>query len=288
VTDDDREPGRRGKGVREPLIGVVCTLDERKLCSEFFQLFKTPWELYDPAKRYDAVLATCDCPQPVDTGMFILFSSTQTAFDDARDLHTGACFSDVVSRWNDLLIPIYGNLTTLGAPDAEPLAFMTAGGGTIAVNIPGPSGNIVRVGYDLFREFALVFERGQAEKNAASPTLDIHIQVLRRLLVRSGSVLVEIPPVPHESPLFACLTHDVDNVRIRDHVNDHTMWGFLYRATAGSLVQCARGRLPFRKLIKNWGAALSLPLVLLGLKEDFWLEFPRYRTIERAYRRLFI
>ena len=69
------------------------------------------------------------------------------------------------------------------------------------------------------------------------PTLDLHIAVLRDLIVASGAPLVEIPPVPEGYRFIACLTHDVDHPSIRQHRFDHTMFGFLYRAVVHSLVK---------------------------------------------------
>ena len=101
-------------------------------------------------------------------------------------------------------------------------------------------------------------------------------------MVRLGVTFVEVPPVPAGYDFMGCLTHDVDFVGIRDHKWDHTMWGFLYRATVGSLLKALAGRLPWSKCLRNWAAALSLPLVHLGFRNDFWLEFDRYMDIERG------
>ena len=91
-----------------------------------------------------------------------------------------------------------------------------------------------------------------------------------------------MPPVPAGYDFMGCLTHDVDFVGIRDHKWDHTMWGFLYRATVGSLLKALAGGLPWSKCLQNWTAALSLPLVHLGFRDDFWLEFDRYMEMERG------
>jgi hypothetical protein len=105
--------------------------------------------------------------------------------------------------------------------------------------------------------------------------------MLRAIMVSLEIPFVEVPPVPPGYDFMACLTHDVDFVGIRDHKWDHTMWGFLYRATAGSLLKALSGRLPWAKCLRNWTSALCLPLVHLGLRDDFWLEFDRYMGIEK-------
>ena len=35
------------------VIGVMCKADQTAAVEEFFQLFKTPWEFYQPARAYD-------------------------------------------------------------------------------------------------------------------------------------------------------------------------------------------------------------------------------------------
>ena len=52
-----------------------------------------------------------------------------------------------------------------------------------------------------------------------------------------------------------CLTHDVDFAGIRYHGLDHTLLGFLYRATLGSLARLARGRLSLARCVESWRAA---------------------------------
>ena len=86
---------------------------------------------------------------------------------------------------------------------------------------------------------------------------------------------------------IACLTHDVDHVGIRNHKFDHTMFGFLYRATVGSVLDVCRGRKTWRQLGTNWLAALKLPLVHLGLAGDFWHSFDRYLEIEKGLNSTF-
>ena len=129
---------------------------------------------------------------------------------------------------------------------------------------------------------------GQPAANANMPALELHIAFLRDLITGCGVPLVEIPPVPDGYRFIACLTHDVDHPSIRQHKWDHTMFGFLYRAVFGSLRDLIRGRLAVRDLVRNWVAALKLPLVHLGLAKDFWREFDdRYLELEKGLRSTF-
>ena len=153
---------------------------------------------------------------------------------------------------------------------------------TAALVIASDRQTVVRVGFDLFEETRVLLTRGQPAMNSAIPTLDLHIAFLRNLLVTFSPFLIEIPPVPASYPFIVCLTHDIDHMAVRNHKWDHTMFGFLYRAIIGSLVDACRGRKSIQYLKANWIAALSLPLVYLGLARDFWNQFDRYLEIEKG------
>jgi hypothetical protein len=49
----------------------------------------------------------------------------------------------------------------------------------------------------------------------------------------------------------------------------------------------ARGRRVLAEAVRNWAALLSLPLVFLGLKRDFWHPFEDYRRAEKGRRSTF-
>jgi hypothetical protein len=65
------------------------------------------------------------------------------------------------------------------------------------------------------------------------------------------------------------------------------MFGFLCRAVLGSLFKWFRGRASWRAVLTNWVAALKLPLVYLGLAEDFWSGYDRYTLLEGGARSTF-
>ena len=59
------------------------------------------------------------------------------------------------------------------------------------------------------------------------------------------------------------------------------MFGFLYRALIGSVVNFCRARRSLRQVAFNWKAAFSLPLVFAGLAKDFWNQLDRYLALEK-------
>lgn len=265
------------------MIGVISDSSEREIVREFFQLFKTPWEFYHRDGRYEVVLCTGKQPSEECAGVVLYYSGTNTPFDNVQNIQAGCqrrcawVLSHQRSRF-----PIYGN--TCPFPEKRDSLLTDAESGQ-CLGYLNRSGDrvLVRIGYDLFGEVRTLLTSGQPVANASIPTLDLHIALLRDIIIGCGVPLAEIPPVPEGYRFVACLTHDVDHPSIRRHKWDHTTLGFLYRAIFGSLGDLVRGRLPVRSLFKNWMAAIKLPFVHLGLAKDFWRDFDdRYLELEEG------
>jgi hypothetical protein len=141
---------------------------------------------------------------------------------------------------------------------------------------------VIRLGYDLFDEVAFLLSAGQPVEHAQVPALDLHIRMLREWILEAGIWLLEIPPAPANHSFIVCLTHDIDFISIRQHCFDHSMWGFVLRATAGALWNFARGRLSLFRLLRSWLAVASLPLVYAGWARDFWEPFEWYLKVEEG------
>lgn len=241
------------------MIGVIARAEDHEVVHEFFELFKTPWELCQENKRYRVLLhadRAAACP-PAD--LVLLYGSEPNA------PRSGATLS-----WKGERIPLYGR----SAQDDT---------GEVVVQVTRrDGGTVVRVGYDLFEEVRFLLTTGQPPAHAAIPTLERHIDLLRSWIVGCGVPLVEIPPVPEGHRFIVCLTHDLDHPSVRFHKLDHTTLGFLYRALVGSLVKVCRGRASLGALRRNVGAALRLPFVHLGWADDFWTTHRRYLEIEQG------
>lgn len=263
------------------MIAVRASDAEYAVVREFFQLFKTPWEFYRSGSRYDVLICSkAELPDDV-ARLTLVFGSERTAFDQENGIELLSQESKRVLSYHRERIPIYGNCLAFAAREPHLLADDRTRE-PIALEIISPQRRLVRLGFDLFQEIRHLLTHGQPAAWAATPALELHIALLRSLIVDSGISLVEIPPVPANYNFITCLTHDVDHARIRDHKFDHTMFGFLYRALIGSLVDLFRGRKSLRQAGLNWVAAFSLPFVYLGLLRDFWLQFDRYLEIENG------
>jgi hypothetical protein len=265
------------------MIGVALHGDDRQVAQEFFELFKTPWEIARPERRYSAVLSDGQPVDQLDAESFIVYGSRPHPLD-TRGSHA---FEQVAGpseiAWGESAFPIYGGLALFEAPGG----ILRQGLKAPDCRYTGGNGGIHRVGYDLFDEVRHLLTVGQPASRAATPTLDCHIALLRFLLQDLGVAFLEIPPRPAGYDFVCCLTHDIDFFGIRRHTFDRTLVGFAVRASFGSLVDWARGRRPATEAIRNWAALMSLPLVFLRLARDFWRPFDDYALVEQGRRSTF-
>jgi hypothetical protein len=262
------------------MIGVIPRVGEAAVVEEFFQLFKTPWELFQEGRTYDVVIATADELPAMETRLLLIFGSEIRRDDSRRNITTQTKHSGAVVRHHDARIPIYGGALTFDKSSAGTCSLETDHGAA-GVTIESQTGTVLRVGYDLFQEIKWLLSSGQPVENAHIPTIELHIMMLREWMLEAGITFMEIPPVPAGKQFIVSLTHDIDFIGIRHHKFDHTMWGFLYRSTVGALRDHARGRVSFDRLVKTWRAAASLPLVFLGWLKDFWIPFDWYLQVEK-------
>jgi hypothetical protein len=265
------------------LIGVIANSAEHGVISEFFELFKTPWEFYQSDRQYEVLLYAGSGDFANKTAKLVLiYSSGNFAFDFPGNIEIASRKRNRMLLHRGTPLPIYGDGITFRENGTD-LLIDQESRQTAMRQYKSPDGVVVRIGYDLFGEVSSLLTEGQPAACANIPTLDLHIALLRDLIVTSGVSLVEIPAVPNGYRFIACLTHDVDHPSIVRHKWDHTVFGFLYRAIFGSLSNFFRGRIPVRNLLTNWAAALKLPFVHMGFANDFWADFEdRYRELENG------
>ena len=264
------------------MIGVIAKSSEARAVREFFQLFKTPWEFYVPNQDYEMVIvADPEILIGLHADLVVVYGSGSNAIDGEIGMTVASSASSRRLRYQDSALPLYGEVSSVcGAGDS---LLRTADESTI-VGRESKCGDcrIVRIGYDLFDEVAYLLTKGQPAENAAIPALELHISVLRNIMIKAGVGFVEILPAPGGYDFMACLTHDVDFTGIQEHKFDATMFGFIYRALVGSILNVFKGKSSWANCWANWGAVFCLPLVYAGIKEDFWLEFDRYKAIEKG------
>ena len=262
------------------MIGVIANEIEQSIVAEFFELFKTPWEFWRSGTRYDVLLCSNSPVPENDASLLLLYGSQRQAFEQSRGIETRSIRGPGFVTFRGGRIPIYGNCLLFDGQVDKVLLHDETGAATAVSTALGPRA-IVRLGFDLFEELHHLLTHGQPAELASIPTLELHISLLRELILSQGVPLVEIPPVPAGYRFIVCLTHDIDHPRVRYQKFDHTMFGFLYRAVISSVIQFCRARRSLRQVAANWKAALSLPLVFAGIVKDFWNQLDRYLELEK-------
>ena len=262
------------------MIGVAAPPEQLPAVHEFFELFKTHWEPAVPGRKYDAVLSTDGRSDEFAADVHLVYGSTQQSSDRREGVAVDRQHGPTHVLWRGTPLPIYTRVTTLGEPaENGPL---TLDGRTVGTRRHCGRHVVWRIGYDLFDEVTHLLTVGQPRRWATTPTLDLHIEVLRHLLLDSDVAFVEIPPRPHEHDFVCCLTHDVDFFGIRRHKFDRTFAGFVLRASAGTAADLVRGRRHVGEAIRNWSALLSVPLVFLNRARDLWRPFDDYAHAEEG------
>ena len=263
------------------MIGVSPKFSDKEVVREFFELFKTEWEFERPGSTYDVVIRPgSEFGERADSRLIIIYSADLP--DNGRTSKIEATSSTgCILRFNKDRLPLYGKC--LRFPNSAETAIIdefTHKAVLISLSGPHPDQKVLWLGYDLWAEIRHLLASNQPELYAEIPSLDLHIDLLRGLLVEHNVAFEEVPPVPAGYPFVACLTHDVDHASIRAHSFDRTISGFVYRATIQSLFHFFTGRKSFVDLVRNWFAVVRLPLVQLGLVRDPWADFDKYADIE--------
>lgn len=262
------------------MIGVIASEGEHSVIAEFFQLFKTPWEFHRAGAHYDILICSNSLVPENDAKLLLLYGAQRQAFEECHSIKTSSASRHDVISFRGERIPIYGRCLLFNSPGNE-VVIHEKTKAAAAVSVTSGNQITVRLGFDLFEEVRYLLTQGQPAEFASIPTLDLHISLLRELIVRCEVPLVEILPTPAEHRFIVCLTHDIDHARVRCHKCDHTMFGFLYRALIGSVIDFCRGRRSLRQVAVNWKAAFSLPLVFAGSAKDFWNQLDRYLALEK-------
>ena len=253
------------------MISVFASEADQPVVREFFELFKTPWRFHAAAAPATILLCAGRDVPANDAALVIVFASGLISSDANAGARSEAKTGPEIFNHAGFELPIYGS--RLVETSSRQIVFRRG-------HTNGRP--FVRIGFDLFAEVRHLLTCGQPTEYAAAPTLELHIAFLRDLILSHSLPLVEIPPRPAGHAFTVCLTHDVDHVGIRNHKFDHTMFGFLYRATFGSVLDVCTGRKNAGQLAQNFFAVLRLPLVHLGLARDFWHQFDHYVALENG------
>lgn len=251
------------------MISVLAPEADQPVVREFFELFKTPWRFHAPGAPARILLCAGRDVPANHAALVLVFAGEWLSSDDCVDASSESLAEPGMFKQVGVELPIYG--CRLVEDASRQILFRRE---------QADGRPIVRVGFDLFAEVRHLLTTGQPAEHAGTPSLERHVAFLRALILSHELPLVEIPPRPAGHAFIVCLTHDVDHVGIRNHKFDHTLLGFLYRATVGSVRDVFAGKKNLTQLAQNFFAVLRLPLVHLGLARDFWYQFDQYVALE--------
>jgi hypothetical protein len=263
------------------MIAVATNPEHLVAASEFFELFKTGWEFYRSGEEYDVVICCGIIPTDIRADLVLIYASKELPFDQQHQLQVLRQDRSEIPSYRGWRLPVYGGLAVVANGKRHgPVAGKTKYSLAAEIRIAGQL--FIRIGYDLFAEVRHLLSQGQPLQFAHVPSIEIHITILRDILVEHQIPFEEVPPVPAGYNFIVCLTHDVDHFAITNHKCDHTVLGFLYRASIGSILELFQGRKSPRQVARNWLAILSLPLVYLRILPDFWKRLERYLEVDPA------
>jgi hypothetical protein len=261
------------------VIGVDARPVELPAVREFFELFKTDWEVAVPGTKYEVVLSTAVRPWDIETERLIVYASAEQAVDREAGVAVQTV-NGTTCLWGESTIPIYG-VAGVFRGAANP-GVVSAQHESVDYRAELRSRVVRRIGYDLFLEVERLLTDGQPASWALVPTLELHIALLRSILLEMDVSFLEVPPRPFGRDFIACLTHDLDFISLRRHRFDRTLAGFVLRASLGTLVDVFKRRRSLADAGRNWLAVCSLPLVFLGVARDPWRPFEAYASIEQG------
>ncbi len=260
------------------MIGVAIKAEHLESATEFFELFKTPWELAIPGRKYRVVVSADAAADDFDADLLLAYGSAPHSSDDRTAVSVREPDGPVHAEWEGQAFPLY--MGAAAFEGKQTTGILKVAGRDLDYRHRSPLRTTWRIGYNLFAEVHCLLTRGQPSAFALTPTLELHIALMRHLLLQSGVSFVEIPPRPDNADFICCLTHDVDFFGIKRHRWDRTLVGFAYRGTIGTLIGLIQGRRTISETMRNWLAVLSLPFVFAGLARDFWQPFEDYAAVD--------
>src|SRR6266496_2584359 len=198
------------------MIAVATNPEHQAAASEFFELFKTAWEFYRSGEEYEAVICCGVIPADIRASLVLVYASNELPFDRQHQLQVlRQDHSQETPSYRGWRLPVYGGLASVigNGKRHGPIAGKTKYSLATEIRLRGQS--FIRIGYDLFAEVHHLLSEGQPIQFAHVPSIEIHITILRNILVEHQIPFDEVPPVPVGYNFIVCLTHDVDHFGIR-------------------------------------------------------------------------
>jgi hypothetical protein len=130
------------------VIGVISKVGQEPLVEEFFELFKTPWEFYQPGRIYEVIVATVNNLPEVDTRLLLLYCSQTKNTDAPNGIIVRSRDRGGFLDYQGIALPIYGDLSRF-EEESGSIPFLVR-----VVSVGNTT--VARLGYDLFQEVQLL------------------------------------------------------------------------------------------------------------------------------------
>jgi hypothetical protein len=217
--------------------------------SEFFELFKTPWEMAVPRAKYEVIIVDNLESAAYGDQIILLQTDHEPEIVEEYKGKIGGKFDFVMGSWNQ-----------------KPL-----------LQLPS----------NLFQSVYEMLNFGLAEEEAAEPFIDLIIEEIKKFMAK-GSCFVEVLAKPWGVPYSVALTHDVDHLSLREHVKDRVFYGRVRYGLRSVLKNYLGKPLGLTDEWRTWGE-VSMQLVNSGIAalrvvfpilKDPWESFDKVIALE--------
>src|SRR5205823_7325492 len=136
-------------------------------------------------------------PTDIRASLVLLYASKELPFDRQHRLQVvRQDHSGEIPSYRGWRVPVYGGLASVigNGKRHGPIAGKTKYSLATEIRLGGQS--FVRIGYDLFAEVHHLLSEGQPVQFAHIPSVEIHITILRDILVEHQIPFEEVPAVP--------------------------------------------------------------------------------------------
>src|SRR5207249_2139566 len=151
----------------QQLIGVAAKEADLPWVAEFFELFKTPWELAVGGKHYRVLLSASDHSETFNADLTLVYGTKELELDRRVGAVVTTIGGPLDIQWSDETFPIYGRAATFSSQPYSGFLFV----GSAAIDYRQTSGatTVHRIGYDLFEEVSYLLTQGQPKAYAETP-----------------------------------------------------------------------------------------------------------------------
>ncbi len=99
------------------MIGLAVSPTDLEAAEEFFELFKTPWEVALPGKPYRVVLCSDARVENVNAELFLVYGLGETNVDREAGVPVVPVNGPIQIEWKGSTFPVYSGVATFDTDD---------------------------------------------------------------------------------------------------------------------------------------------------------------------------